>query len=1101
MKLLRIILTFFFAAVLSGLSATETTSWFRNSAISPDGSQIVFSYKGNLFLVPSNGGKAHRLTSNKAYDGFAKWSPDGKQIAFSSDRYGNMDIYIVSAQGGTPKRLTTHTQNEFVEAFLDNAHILYRANIQSDAKDLQYPSSFEQIWQVDTAGHRPVLFSPLTMEAISINPQGEMLYQNKKGYEDDWRKHHQSPICRDLYLSQTRPDRTYRKISTGSWEHRNPQWAPDGKDYYFLSEKDGTINLYKSNVPSGNPEQLTHYKNYPVRYLSVAAQNGTLCYSWDGALYTMHKGGEPQKLDIQIVLDDDEVINQPKTVSIGASNFDISKNHKEIAFVLNGDLYTKTVDYKTTKRITHTPEEEDCTSISPDGRTIVFCAERGGARNLYTVSLKNKKDENFTYATDIKEEQLTKGNEPCIMPKFSPDGKKIAYIANKTEIRVLDVKTKKVNVALPAKYNFSYSDGDIGFEWSPDSRWLLTSYMGDGGWNNIDIAAVSADGKKVVDLTNSGYSDVEPQWALGGKAVVWQSDRAGYRSHGSWGAEADAYVMFLDRDLYAKAQLNKEDRALYEARAKADSIDLKSKDKDGKSKEKEAKSAKSKVSKDKKAKDTKEAKTDSVKPLQLDFEGCEDRVKRLTINSSFLNNTYLNPEGTKFYYSARYEGGYDIWMHDLEKNSTKILKKGGGGGEWIPDEKNKCIYLNDRGNLGKLNLATGEVSPISFEAEVEEQTAAEREYLFDHCVQQIENRFCETDFHGVDFKAYAAHYRKFLPEIDNSRDFSEMVSELLGELNCSHTGLKYRSPKSSRPTANLAAFYDTSYKGDGLKILEILKGGSLDLPNKKITPGCIIQQIDHQPIKAGEDYFPLLAGKAGKWILITITDEKGKKQWETYVKPCSLSEYSDLAYKRWVERNAKFTKEYSKGQIGYVHIEDMDSKSFRKIYSEILGKYRNCKALVVDERHNGGGWLHEDLAILLSGKEFMTFTSRGQYLGKDPFSRWNHPSCVLVCEDCYSNAHGFPFMYQQLGLGKLIGMPVAGTMTAVWWESLQDGTFFLGLPEMNNIDINGKACENQTLEPDIKVELSPADQLSGNDTQLRRAIDEMMKNDKSNPIN
>ena len=178
----------------------------------------------------------------------------------------------------------------------------------------------------------------------------------------------------------------------------------------------------------------------------------------------------------------------------------------------------------------------------------------------------------------------------------------------------------------------------------------------------------------------------------------------------------------------------------------------------------------------------------------------------------------------------------------------------------------------------------------------------------------------------------------------------------------------------------------------------------------------------------------------------------------------------------------------------YLLLKAMDSRSFRTIYSEILGKFRNCQSLVVDERHNGGGWLHDDLAILLSGKQFQVYNSRGQKLGVDPFNRWNRPSCVMVCEDCYSNANGFPSMYKALGLGKLVGMPMAGTMTAVWWERQEDPSLILGLPEVNCLDMSGKPLENKQLDPDVEINNTPSQMLSGDDEQLRRAIDLMMQN-------
>lgn len=1069
--------------------ADEAANWFRRCAISPDGETILFSYKGDIFTVPAAGGAAKRLTSSPAYDGYACWSPDGRRIAFSSDRYGSLDVFVMSKDGGTPKRLTTNSAQEQVQTFLDDNHVLYSAYYMPTYKDIIFPGSFSQVYNVDLDAHRPLLFSALQMEQISIGTDGQMLYHNNKGYEDEWRKHHQSPITRDLYLSQTKQEgRTYRKLTTDNVENRNAVWAPDGQSYYYLSEKDGTFNIYKANISGGSARRLTHFKQYPVRYLSVS-KSGRLCFSWDGNLYTMTEGSEPSKVNISLVLDDTDNYVMPRNVSTGASSFDVTKDEKEVVFALEGDLYSTVMDYATTKRLTHTPYLEASPSFSPDGRTIAYTSERDGTWNLYLLKLTNKNDKNFTYATDFKEELLVGGKEPCILPKFSPDGKKIAFLANRSEIRVVDVKTKAAHVVLPAKYNFSYSDGDVDFEWSPDSRWILTSTIADGGWNNQDVAVVSLDGKKVVNLTQSGYTDAMPSWALGGKAILWASDRAGYRSHGSWGAEDDAFLMFLDREAYELATLNKEDQALYKERLKLmnDSTDKKKSGASGKKDKKDAKAKKHS------AKDTTKTETDTIKPLKLDFEGCENRVKRLTINSSQMGGLmFLSPDGKKFYYNARFEGGYDLWVHDLEDNSTKILAKDFGAGAFVPNKKGDVLYVLSKGKLKKLTLSNGQVKDLPFSAEVEAQTAESRACIFDHCVNQIEARFCDENYHGVDFKSLAAHYRRFLPSIGCARDLSEMVSELLGELNCSHTGLKYRSQKAVRPTAQLGAFFDAAYSGDGLLIDEIVTGGPLDLPDGKIKAGFIIKEIDHQKILKDQDYFPLLEAKAGKWVLLTITDGKGKNAFETHVRPITTAAQNALLYKRWVKRNQKLTDEYSKGKIGYVHIEDMDSKSFRSVYSEILGKYRNRQALVVDERHNGGGWLHNDLGILLSGRQFQTYASRGQTLGADPYSRWYRPSCVLVCEDCYSNANGFPSMYKTLGLGKLVGMPMAGTMTAVWWERLNGGELILGLPEVNCLDMDGKPLENRQLDPDVEVDNTPGQVLTGDDAQLRHAIDLML---------
>lgn len=322
----------------------------------------------------------------------------------------------------------------------------------------------------------------------------------------------------------------------------------------------------------------------------------------------------------------------------------------------------------------------------------------------------------------------------------------------------------------------------------------------------------------------------------------------------------------------------------------------------------------------------------------------------------------------------------------------------------------------------------------------------------------------------------------------------KMLSEMLGELNGSHTGARYYASGAALPTAALGVFYDEAYAGDGLKIKEIIAQSPLTKKKTDVKPGCIIEKVDGVAIKAGADYFPLLEGKAGRKVILSVYDPATGKRFEETLKPISYGAQNELLYKRWVENCRKKVDEYSGGRIAYIHIKGMDSPSFRKIYSDLLSESsRKKEAVVVDTRHNGGGWLHEQVATLLSGKEYERFVPRGQYIGSDPFDRWLKPSCMLVCEDNYSNAHGTPFVYKTLGIGKLIGAPVAGTMTAVWWESQIDPSIVFGIPQVGCVDMQGNYLENRTLQPDILVYNVPEAVLKGEDAQLKAAVDHLLK--------
>lgn len=1064
---------------LSFAQDQDSSQWMRYPAISPDGKTIAFSYHGDIHTVPASGGTATVLTLSDGYDHMPVWSPDGTQIAFASDRHGSFDVFIMPSEGGASTRLTFHSSTDSPSDFSpDGSHVLFTSSRLDVNTNQQFPSGvLPELYQVRINGGR--VKQLLSTPAVNAHFSGDgktLLFQDSKGYEDPLRKHHTSSVTRDIWKYDIET-KTYTQLSTFNGEDLDPVFANDGNSYFFLNETSGSFNVHKGSLSGGTSQQISQFDTHPVRHLSIS-DNGALCYGYHGHIYLQTEGNEPRRVKIEVRTDLRNLEVKTVPVRSGLSEFAVSSNGKEVAFIKRGEVFVSSIKDGTTKRITNTPEQERSVSFSPDGRSLLYASERDESWNLYQSSLSREEEKYFFNSTVLTEEVILNSEEETFQASYSPDGKEVAFLAERTNLKVINLASKQVREIMPGNNNYSYSDGDQSYEWSPDSKWLVVSYLRDAQW--IDqVGLVKASGTEpVINLNPTGYGAFTPKWAMDGKVITWFSARNGQKNHASWGGELDLYGMFLTEEGWDEYHLSE-----LEAELLADA------NKETKGEDKDKSDKKKKTDKDKAEKE------EDVKPLEIELDGREDRITRLTTHSSDLSGAILSKDGKKLYYMAKFEKGYNLWQTDLRTKETKILAplNSMGGGSFEMDAKGEVLFILSGGKLSKITLADGKVEGVAINGEMTLDEPAERAYLAEHIWRQAKKKFYRVDMQGVDWDLYKKEYFVKLSDINNNYDFAELMSELLGELNASHTGAGYRNPHPNGDrTASLGVFFDDTHDGDGLKIIEVMNQGPLTKNKGKAKAGDIIEAIDGVKITKDMNYFPMLNRKAGKNTLISLFDPKTKTRWEETVKPIGGGSMRELLYERWVENCNRIVEELSDGKLGYVHVRGMDDESFRKVYDDALGKHYAKEGLIVDTRFNGGGWLHDDLATFLDGKDYMTFKPRGQNLGSEPQFKWSKPSVVVMSESNYSDAHMFPVTYRAMGIGKLIGMPVPGTGTAVWWEGLQNGSWF-GIPMVGMVDNDGEYLENQQLEPDVKVALDPAVVITGRDQQLEAAVEELLK--------
>ena len=1072
---------FLIALCFIGLQVAAQPLWMRYNVISPQGDKIAFCYKGDVYVVPTGGGKALQLTTSSSHETQPIWSPDGKTIAFASDRNGNYDIYTVSVEGGVAQRITTNSAYETPLAFSpDGKEIYFSAQIQKPAENIQFPAGWiTELYKISVKGGRPEQVVAVPVCSLSFDKDGKsFLYYDRKGSENIWRKHHVSSVARDVVYYDAKKG-THTILTTNVGEDRDPRYLPGNQEVVFLSERNGgSFNVYKAPIDNlEKVEAVTRYKTHPVRFLSVA-NNGVICYGYMGEIYAHHVGEKPKKVHVEIVNDQPTEQIEKKDFK-GVGDFDLSQDGKLVAFTSRGEVFvTGTDEYATTKQITHTPQPERNPTFSKDGRTMVYASERDGYWNLYQATIERKDDYNFAYATLIDEKPLFDNDGvERIAPTYSPDGKEIAFIENRNFLKVYNVESKEVRTITDGCQHYETDDYGFSYNWSPDGQWFVLTLISHMRDPYSDIGIVKADGsQKIYNITESAYIDGSPQWVLDGNAIIYRSNRYGMRSHASWGSQNDAFIAFLNQDAYDKFRLSKEEYALLKETEKA----AKDKAKDDK--------------KDEKKDDKKEKKDEKAKNIEVDLNHLQDRIIRLTPMSSNLSGMAMSKDGDKLYFMTSFEKGYDLWELDVREKSMKILKKMGQGGAQLRMQGDN-IFLLSGGNLQKVDKS-GKSTSIKYDASMELDHAAEREYMFNHVFLQTEKRFFMKDHHGVDLEMMKDAYRPFLSHINNNYDFSEMLSEILGELNVSHTGSGYRnSSRGGDATAEFGVLLDLNYKGDGLKIAEVVEGGPFDKGKSKVKAGCVIEKIDGVEIKKGMDYYPLLNNKAGKTVLVSVSE--GKNSWDETVKPISHSAMNELLYNRWIKHNEATVEKLSKGKLGYVHIRSMGDASYRDVYSQILGKYNLCDGVVIDTRFNGGGRLHEDIEILFSGEKYLEQVINDSVACIMPSRRYNKPSVMIIGEANYSNAHGTPWVYKYKKMGSLIGMPVPGTMSSVTWETLQDPSLYFGLPVVGYRTEQGNWLENTQLEPDVKVRNTPEKMASGVDEQLETAVKELQKEVKA----
>jgi Tol biopolymer transport system component/C-terminal processing protease CtpA/Prc len=1083
------------ASVSYNALAQTTPEWVRYPAISPDGDSIAFTYKGDIYRVSAKGGDATRLTFHAAHDFQPVWSADSKRLAFASERHGNFDVFVMDAMGGEATRLTFHSSDEIPYDFMPANNgkpetVLFKGMRMDSNTHRQFPSrTYPELYTVPTEGGRVSQMLTSAAEEVNVSSNGtSFVYQDIKGYENAWRKKHQSAVTRDLWLYNVN-GKTHTQLTQFGGEDRNPVFSDDDDDVYFLSEREGTFNVFKMEVDEPTKvKQLTSFDTHPVRFLSQV--DGTLVFTHHGQLYTMRDGRKAKKVDITIRTQG--TTNQETFDGINGEieDFSISPNGKEIAFIANGDVFVSSKDGSFTKQITDTPYTEASVGFSEDGKHLVYSSERDLKWRIFTAK-KVRETEPFFYAASLIEETaLIDNDKDNYLPLYSPDGKKIAFVEDRRTLKVADADGSNAITLVGREEMIHFGDNDQYFTWSPDSQFLIFDHV--RLLHNSDVAIVKADGSEPFKpLSLSAYYDSYGKWVMDGKAILYFSNKDGMRNYATSGRkQADVYASFLDEATWDEFRLSKNDFALLEAIEEAN--------KPEEEEDKAEEGAEETESETSDASDAEEEATDEVEMLSIQWEGLEDRTARLTIHSSLIADAVLDKDGKFLYYLTRFEDKLGLWKTNLRTKDTKKiidLKANNGTLKWDSDHEN--LYLLSGGRLSTLDVEKEKSKSIKISGESKKTSPDLFEAAFDHVWLRTQKAFYDPTFHGVDWQKMYDEYKPKVAHIGNNQEFAELVSEIVGELNVSHAGARAIGGfniSNKDATGNLGIFYDSNNSANGIKITEVLKGGPLDKANIDVAAGDVITHIDGTLIDTSFDWAKLLNRKTGKFVLLTVENAQGESNQFT-VKPIDFWDQMGLLYDRFVDINEKEVLAKSDNQLGYVHIPWMGDPPFRNVYDVMLGKHFDKKGMVVDARFNGGGDLVADLAMFFTGESFISYETADKIVGGEPTSRYTKPLVSLFNESMYSDGHCYASGFEDLDLGTSIGMPVPGTCSFAGWESLPVGIRW-GMVPVSAKNKQGEWMENNQTSPDILIKNMPSQLSNGVDQQLEKSIETLLEQTK-----
>jgi tricorn protease len=1001
----------------------QTVDWALTPSLSPDGNYIAFSYHGDLWVANSSGGLAIRITTSEGYEENPIWSKDGKWICYLSDESGNSEIYLVPSDGSAPpRRLTYHPAYERILTFSEDSKYIFFSSLMYDFRGGVYRISIE--------GGNPEKVFDFDVNSLVRLDNSRFLIE--RGSEPWYRKGYRGPADREIWIYDS-VSKKFNKLTDNDLRDTRPMYSQKMGKIYFLSNRspNGITNLFEMDLTGGKVRQLTNFDE-EVNWASISADGSKIVLESMGRLYLYDcEKGELAKPDIRVVEDFDPQSLLTMGISDNITDFSISPDGKEIAFIALGDVFvtcidTNSIDYGKVVRVTNTPAPEKNITWAPDGKSLYFSSLRNGNYDIYRV--RPAHESKFTKDYSFLEECVIKGDGTEKEPLISPDGTKIAFKRDRGKLFVKDLKSGK-------EFRVGNHNDVLWVSWSPDSRWLAYSRTELGPREDVYVVRAK-EGATPINVTNHPDDDYKPMWTKDGKRLFFASRNY----EGDWWAK---YVFLNEKDFRSRDEFLKNVK-------ESDSL-----------------------------KDT----------LIIQFEGMRDRTVTVYRFRAYYNYYTISPNGLYIAVQAEDLNGNDLWIVDHEGKSPKQITKGNlkpikiefsSDGEWL-------AFLSERGRLYLCDLKKGDYRELNLKGDV---SISYRDLYYSLLLEGwwiLKDGFYDEKMHGVDWGLMFTKYSKYLGFIKTYTEFNNVAYRMLGELNASHLGIWQEMKDEGENFGDLGIVPDNSYKGPGVKVAKVIRKSPAEVEGIKV--GDVILSVDGQKIEKDKQFTFYLKDKMGKKVAVELLRSKGNKRDTLFVKPVSYWVVRDLIYKEWVERNREIVDSLSGGKFAYLHIRGMGDENYREFEKDIY-ENRDKVALVLDIRYNGGGHIHDELLNFLRRTHYLVERERDGMPEYNSLFRWDKPIVLLINEFCFSDAEIFPAGFKKLALGKLVGVPTFGGVIGTNDYTLFDGkTVFRQPSEGWFYEPDGVSLENTPVEPDIYVENEISQDNSSLDNQLLKAVE------------